>query len=345
MTDLADRVTRGETRAIARMLRIVDDDRKGAIPHLRALYSHTGRAHIVGITGNPGAGKSSLVDRLIGEYREAGKRVAVVAVDPTSPFTGGAILGDRIRMQRHFLDEGVFIRSVATRGQLGGISRSTAESVLVLDAAGFDVVIIETVGVGQDELEVTRHAHTTLVIVAPGLGDDIQAIKAGILEIADIFVLNKADRDGADATVRDLEQMMMLAPDKSHAVKSHGHSAAMAHRRGEEEHADVWQIPVMRTIATRGEGVAELAKATLKHREYLASSPAGKVVLRRKTSERVRERIRDELLDALVERLGTAIDERVLAIVEGHADPFGAAEDLMQQAMGAESSLAVQGPK
>ena len=203
MSDLAARVVAGEVRAAARACRLVDDAAPGHVDLLKALFPHTGRAWIVGVTGNPGAGKSTLVDRLIAALRAQGKKVAVVAVDPTSPFTGGAILGDRIRMQRHFEDPGVFIRSLATRGALGGLSRSARDVVRVLDAWGADVVLVETVGVGQDELEITRTAHTTLVVMAPGMGDDVQAIKAGILECADVFAVNKADREGADSTVRE----------------------------------------------------------------------------------------------------------------------------------------------
>ena len=223
---LAERVIAGEVRAAARACRLVDDASPGHVDLLKSLFPHTGRAWIVGITGNPGAGKSTLVDRLIAALRAAGKKVAVVAVDPTSPFSGGAILGDRIRMQRHFDDPGVFIRSLATRGALGGLSRSARDVVRVLDAWGADVVLVETVGVGQDELEVTRTAHTTLVVMAPGMGDDVQAIKAGILECADVFAVNKADRDGADSTVRDLELMIALGAETLVAgAHSRGHAA------------------------------------------------------------------------------------------------------------------------
>src|SRR5688572_15904322 len=191
-------------------MRDLDDRRPDAIAMLKALWPHTGKAYLVGVTGNPGAGKSTVVDALIAHYRAAGERVGVVAVDPTSPFSGGAILGDRIRMQRHSLDEGVFIRSLATRGHLGGVSRTTGDVVDVLDAAGFDVILVETVGVGQDEIDVVRLADTTAVVTVPGLGDEVQAIKAGILEIADVLVVNKADREGADRTMRDLFGMLEL---------------------------------------------------------------------------------------------------------------------------------------
>src|SRR5512138_3269798 len=210
MTTLADRVLSGDVRAAARLMRDLDDRLPQAEASLRALFPRTGRAFVVGLTGSPGAGKSSLTDRLIGHLRRQGKTVGVVAVDPTSPFTGGAILGDRIRMQDHALDPDVFIRSMATRGNLGGLSRATSDVVTVMDAMGKDVVLVETVGVGQDEIEVAELAHTVVVVAVPGMGDDVQAIKAGVLEIADVFAVNKADREGADRTVRDLQQMVEL---------------------------------------------------------------------------------------------------------------------------------------
>ncbi|TMQ07210.1 MAG: methylmalonyl Co-A mutase-associated GTPase MeaB [Deltaproteobacteria bacterium] len=228
-------------------MRDLDDRRPDAIAALKQLFPHTGKAYIVGITGNPGAGKSTVVDALIALYRAAGERVGVVCVDPTSPFSGGAILGDRIRMQRHALDPGVFIRSLATRGHLGGLSRSTFDVVHVLDAMGFERILIETVGVGQDEVDVMRAAHTTVVVTVPGLGDDIQAIKSGLLEVADVLVVNKADREGADRTERDLLHMLDLRA------------------TGERK-----EVEVVRAIATRGtaegSGIAELAAAIAAHR-------------------------------------------------------------------------------
>ncbi len=214
---LAERILCGDIRAAARLMRDVDDGFPSALEELKTLYPHAGNAYIIGITGPPGAGKSTLTDQITAAYRSVGKRVGIVAIDPTSPFTGGAILGDRIRMNRHADDEGVFIRSLATRGALGGISRSTGEVVNIMDAMGMDVVIIETVGVGQDEIDIVRMAHTTVVVMVPGLGDDIQAIKAGILEIADVFVVNKADRDGADRTARELAMMLELGNRKEGA--------------------------------------------------------------------------------------------------------------------------------
>jgi LAO/AO transport system kinase len=241
--ELAGRVLAGDLRAAARLMRDLDDGAPGAVEALRVLYPHTGAAWIVGITGTPGAGKSTLVDALVTDLRGRGQRVGVVAVDPSSPFSGGAILGDRIRMQRHALDPGVFIRSLATRGHLGGLSRSTADAAVVLEAAGFQAILVETVGVGQDEVEVVRLADTTVVVTVPGLGDDVQAIKHGILEIADVLVVNKADREGADRTVRDLHGMLSL--------RSEGAP----------------ELEILLTVATRGDGIGELVRAIEQHRQ------------------------------------------------------------------------------
>ena len=251
-TSLAARVLRGEVRAAARLMRLVDDGAPQAREELERLFPHAGRAHVVGFTGNPGSGKSTLVDRFIARCRAEDLTVGVVAIDPTSPFSGGAILGDRIRMQRHTLDKGVFIRSVATRGNLGGLSRSTPAVVQIFDAMGFDVIVIETVGVGQDEIDVVAHADTCVVVTVPGLGDDIQATKAGILEIADLFVVNKADRPGADRLVRELRAMLHL-----------GQAPA-----GDDE---PWEVPVLKTVANTGEGIDALFDAVRHHRAHEVS--------------------------------------------------------------------------
>jgi len=305
MGALADRVLQGDVRAAARLMRLVDDAQPAAEAELRALFPSTGRAQLVGITGNPGAGKSTLVDRLITHIRGLGKTVGVVAVDPTSPFTGGAILGDRIRMQDHALDPGVFIRSLATRGQLGGLSRATGDCVRVLDAMGKDIVIIETVGVGQDEVEVCRLAHTTVVVVVPGLGDDIQAIKAGILEVADLFCVNKADREGADRTVRDLRQMLELS------AKDH-------------------DVQIVKCIASQGQGIAEVWGAIEAHYSFLKGGPG---LLQRETLRarfELIEILRERMLRAAVERLtaqGAHLDELALRIARREIDPYGVAEE------------------
>lgn len=331
LDELARQVRSGNPRALARAVRFVDDQADGFVDILKALYAHSHCAQVVGVTGTPGAGKSTLVDQLVRQYREGGRRVGVVAVDPTSPYTGGAILGDRIRMQRHFLDEGVFIRSLATRGHLGGVSRSAADVMRVIAAAGFDIVIVETVGVGQDELEVAGLADTTVVVVPPGLGDDIQAIKAGILEVADVFVVNKADRDGADTAVRDLEQMMMLGETLIRAAsKAPGHSSA-AVRPERKRPADSWSVPVIKTIATQGAGVDLLVEALDSHAKFLADGPEGAA---RRATRREREFVsiyRDALYTQSIDRLGEAYGQARREARDGERDPYTACGELLDR--------------
>ncbi len=319
-------------RAAARAMRLVDDRNSGYLDLLKELYPRTGRAWIVGITGTPGAGKSTLTDRLIEHERKRGRKVGVVAVDPTSPYTGGAILGDRIRMQRHFLDPDVFIRSLATRGHLGGLSRSAGDVIRVLDAYGCDTIFVETVGVGQDELEVTRLAHTTVVVMAPGMGDDIQAIKAGILEIADVFAVNKADREGADATVRDLEQMIALTRETAVAAASaSSHSAAHVHRVAREQRTTggPWEPPVVKTIASRNDNVSALVAACDAHRAHLDTTEDGA----RKHVERVREELamifRDTLLVVAAQRVGAAQEAALARLLAREDDPYTVSEQLV----------------
>jgi LAO/AO transport system kinase len=310
MSAVADRVLAGDVRAAARLIRLIDDARPEAESILRELWPRTGRAQLVGITGNPGAGKSTLVDRLIAHLRAQGKTVGVLAVDPTSPFTGGAILGDRIRMQDHALDPGVFIRSLATRGQLGGLSRATSDSARVLDAMGKDVILIETVGVGQDEVEICRLAHTTVVVVVPGLGDDIQAIKAGILEVADLFAVNKSDREGADRTVRDLRSMLEL----SHAIgKEAGH-----------------EIAIVKCVASRNEGVAEVLSAIEAHYQFLKSGPGLAQRETQRAKNELVEVLRDRLLKVALEKLaqeGAHLDDLALRIARREIDPYSVADE------------------
>jgi LAO/AO transport system kinase len=349
MSDWVERVLANEPRAVARAMRLVDDRRPGWIELLKALWPHTGKAWILGVTGNPGAGKSTVCDRLIEAYRARGGRVGVVAIDPTSPYTGGAILGDRVRMSRHATDDGVFIRSLATRGHLGGLSRSARDVVRVLDACGNDVVIVETVGVGQDELEVTRTAHTTLVLMAPGMGDEVQAIKAGILESADVFAVNKADREGADATVRDLELMIALGNESIRALsRSRGHathtsadgfvgppspdgtSPALPGRGRNPETGTAWTPPIVKCVATRGEGIAEVVAALDRHRTWGEATAEGRARRRTRLAEEVRETLREALIDAAVRDLGESIDTAVRD-VEAHAvDPYTATERLVE---------------
>jgi LAO/AO transport system kinase len=332
--DLAQRVLANEPRAVGRAMRLVDDRLPGGGELLKTLWPHTGRAWILGVTGNPGAGKSTLCDRLIAGYRERGWRVGVVAVDPTSPYSGGAILGDRVRMSRHATDDGVFIRSLATRGHLGGLSHSARDVVRVLDACGHDVVLVETVGVGQDELEVTRTAHTTLVLMAPGMGDEVQATKAGILECADVFAVNKADREGADSTARDLELMIALGNEtilglskaRGHATHTaaDGHAPAAAAARDGR-----WTPPIVKCVATRGEGMPELMAALDRHRAWVQGTEQGRARRRTRLAQEVREALREALIEAAVKELSEDIDAAVRD-VEAHAvDPYTATEQLV----------------
>jgi LAO/AO transport system kinase len=287
-------------------MRALDDRLPGAVEALRAIYPSTGRAFVLGVTGTPGAGKSTIVDALVARLREEGKRVGVVAVDPSSPFSGGAILGDRIRMQRHALDPGVFIRSLATRGHLGGLSRSTGDAIAVLDAAGFDVVIVETVGVGQDEVDVVRVADTTVVVSVPGLGDDVQALKHGILEIADVLVVNKADREGADRTARDLRNMLGLRTS------------------GPQD------LEIVLTVATTGDGITELWQAILRHHQQQQAS-GGFAERRRAQAEAqlraiVTERLRRQA-EAELARLG-GLARLAEEVATRRRDPYSVAEEI-----------------
>jgi len=321
-------------RSVARACRFADDLAVGHRELMKALYPHTGDAWVIGVTGMPGAGKSTLTDQIVLKFRAAGERVGVVAVDPTSPFSGGAILGDRIRMQRHFEDPEVFIRSVATRGALGGLSRSTLDIARVLDAWGAKVVLIETVGVGQDELEVTRIAHTTLVVMAPGMGDDVQAIKAGILECADVFAVNKADREGADVTVRDLEMMIALGTEifSAAAKKSRGHSAATV--RPEQQAGATegrWVPPIVKTAATRGQGVDELVEKLRAHREWLDQTDAGKARLVERRGLEMRAFLRDALADEAIKELGPEIEAAAERVARREIDPYTACDELVSR--------------
>jgi len=331
VNEIARRVRDGDVRAAARLMRNLDDADPAAVEVLRTLFPHTGNAYVVGITGSPGAGKSSITDRLIAWYRGQGKTVGVVAVDPTSPFSGGAILGDRIRMQDHALDPGVFIRSLATRGSLGGLSRATADVTRVMDAMGKDVILVETVGVGQDEIDVASLAHTTVVVVVPGMGDDIQAIKAGILEVADVFTINKADREGADRTERELRSMielrhvtMPMDHDRQHRFTPGGPAMARA-----DDYT--WEPPIVRTVATRNTGFDQLAGAIDKHREHLEAH--GGRLAREATRARAEflAILRERLVASALERLGREqgeLDELAARIARKETDPYALAEDV-----------------
>jgi LAO/AO transport system kinase len=301
--ELAARVRAGDVRALARAISHIENDTALAGPLIAALHPHSGHAWLVGLTGPPGAGKSTLVHGLTGEWRRRGWRVGVLAVDPTSPFTGGALLGDRVRMQAHAVDGGVFIRSLATRGHLGGVSRATGDVAMVLDAAGYDLVVIETVGVGQDEIEIVRTADLAIVVMVPGLGDDVQALKAGVMEIADIFVVNKADREGADRAVASLETLLSLQALEPGA----------------------WRPPVLRTEATTGSGIAALADAV----EHCRSTRAPERASRRRarTGVRVRDLVSRLLLAHLQHQVltGGELDALIDRVEAREMDPHAAA--------------------
>jgi LAO/AO transport system kinase len=336
MASLAERIAQGDVRAVARAMRDVDDRVPGYLDLLKEIFPSTGRAFVVGVTGNPGAGKSTLTDRLIEIFRSAerDKRVGVICVDPTSPYTGGAILGDRIRMTRHASDQKVFIRSVATRGHLGGLSRSARDMVRVLDAYGCDVVIVETVGVGQDELEITRTAHSTLVVMAPGLGDEVQAIKAGILETADVFAVNKADREGADSTVRDLELMIALGSEamvaagkrKGHVVHGNQKVDVIA---GDAPKAEVWTPPILKCVATRNEGITDIVVGLERHRVWLESTESGRARRHQRLAEEVREALREALIEEATAALASELDAAVANVEARKTDPYTAIEKLL----------------
>jgi len=330
-SSLAERVLKGDVRAASRLMRDIDDGEGDAIAALRTLFPSTGRAYVLGITGSPGSGKSTLVDRLIAALRAQGQTVGVIAVDPTSPFSGGAILGDRIRMQEHATDPGVFIRSLATRGNLGGLSRATGDCIRVMDAMGLDWILVETVGVGQDEIDIAQMAHTTVVVLVPGMGDDVQAIKAGILEVADIFAVNKSDLDGADRVVRELRSMLELrhaihaAPRPETGPRGDGASAA-----GREE----WETPIVKVIAAKNQGVEQLLKLVQSHREFLDRSGERKVRERVRAEMQFLTLLRDRLMRSALGRLERErgrLDQVTSRIAEREADPYELAEELARE--------------
>jgi len=308
---LAARVREGETRAIARAISLIEDESPQAADLVRALFPHTGGAYLVGITGPPGAGKSTLVDRLAAEFRARQDTVGIIAVDPTSPYTGGAVLGDRVRMQAHAGDSGVFIRSMATRGHLGGLARATHEAAQVLDAAGKDWVVIETVGVGQDEVDIVRTADVSVVVLVPGTGDEVQALKAGIMEIADIFVVNKADRDGADRLVGSIEAMLAL----------------------EDFGPDEWRPPVVRTQATSGAGLPELAAAIDAFRTHSTAEHMSRRRVRNRF--RLRELLASRFMEHVEGQLlaGGELDAILDRIADRSLDPYSAVSDVMARAL------------
>ncbi|AOS62313.1 methylmalonyl Co-A mutase-associated GTPase MeaB [Actinoalloteichus hymeniacidonis] len=309
VSELVRRARDGQARALGRLISLVEDGSPRLAEVAAELAPHTGGAQVVGLTGPPGVGKSTSTSALVKALRASGRRVGVLAVDPSSPFSGGALLGDRVRMQEHATDDGVFIRSMATRGHLGGLAWSTPQALRVLDAAGFDIVLIETVGVGQSEVDVVSLADTTLVLLAPGMGDGIQAAKAGILEVADVFVVNKADREGADQTVRELKYMISL---------------------GRREKGPSWRTPIVRTVAARSEGVDELVQAVTDHRDWLIEH--GELDARR--VQRAENEIQAVVAARLRAEMGELRGGATLAglareIVDGRSDPYRAAEQLL----------------
>ncbi len=324
----------GERRALARLLTRVENSAPEADEALAALFPHTGRAHIVGVTGAPGTGKSSLVNELAKALRQLNKTVAIVAVDPTSPFTGGAILGDRIRMRDLSGDAGVFIRSMASRGALGGLARTTADVVKVLDAAGFEIVLIETVGAGQAEVDIARMAQTTVVVEAPGLGDEVQGLKAGILEIADVLVVNKADHPGAEAAVRALRVSLELAPRAARVWRgtppaAHHHLVPVSALATDD--TIEWTPPILTTVATQGQGIAELIDALQRHRAFLRGSGDGPQRERERLRFELELRLRDMLLAHLLARLQTgALDGMVEKLFTREIDPASAVKKLLE---------------
>ncbi len=306
--ELIEKLFAGDARSVARAITKVENGAENAAELMKQVFPKTGNALVIGITGSPGAGKSSLVDKLAFFYRDQGERIGIICVDPSSPFSGGAILGDRIRMQTLGLDKNVFIRSMATRGNLGGLSRATVDAVAILDAAGFDKIIVETVGVGQDEVEIVKTADVSVVVLVPGMGDDIQAIKAGIMEIGDVFVINKADREGVLRTEKELESLLSLA-----------------HR------PDFWMPPVVKTVATENKGIEDLSKAIESYYDFQKQGESS--LTRRKDIARWRllELLRETLLAQTLNKNGTSekLESLALEVAEKKRDPYSAVEEIL----------------
>ena len=308
---LAKRILEGDIRAASRLMRDIDDRIPSAMDALKELYPKTGKAYIIGITGPPGSGKSTLVDKMVDIFRKEGKTVGIVAVDPTSPFTGGAILGDRIRMQRHATDEGVFIRSLATRGCLGGLSRSTQDIINVMDAMGKDIILVETVGVGQDEVEIVNTAHTSIVVLIPGLGDDIQAIKAGIIEIGDLFVINKCEREGTEKMERDLRIVLEMG----------------------RKREDGWEPPIFKTEAILGKGIFELVYGIYRHKQTLEQSQSFQQKLKERAKATFLEVLESEVMSRFIQKIEREgqWDNILDDLINRRRDPYSLAEKVMAE--------------
>jgi len=305
---LIDRIVAGDPNAVARAISKIEDGAPESGALMKAVFPHTGRALIIGITGAPGAGKSSLVDKLAALYRKREERVGIIAVDPSSPFSGGAILGDRIRMQTLSLDKGVFIRSMATRGNLGGLARATVEAVAILDAAGYKRIIVETVGVGQDEIEIAKTAEVCVVVLVPGMGDDVQTMKAGIMEIGDVLVINKADRDGVLRTEKELDALLSLAP-----------------------RPDTWQTPIVKTVAIESKGIEQLAEAIQSFANFQSATAAGHDRRQAIARWRILELLRDRLMaETLNGNSNERLDILAAKVASKKLDPYSAVEEMMK---------------